>query len=121
VKKDGIFHYVPEHNVLEKISGQDAREPLAAAAYGQRFVADAPINIVIAAVYGRVMSKYGERGIRYTDIEAGHAAQNVALQAVALGLDSVPVGAFSDAAVAKTLLLPKDVKPLYILPVGYRR
>jgi nitroreductase len=54
-------------------------------------------------------------------MEAGHAAQNVSLQAVARGLDSVPVGAFDDAAVARILRLPKDVKPLYILPVGYRR
>lgn len=121
VKKDGIFHYRPEGHDLEKVSGKDVRVDLAAAAYGQRYIADAPISIVISAVYERVMSKYGERGIRYTDMEAGHAAQNVFLQAVALGLDSAPVGAFSDQAVGAILDLPKDVKPLYILPVGYRR
>lgn len=81
----------------------------------------APVNIVLAAVYERVTSKYGDDGVRYTDIEVGHAAQNVHLQAVALGLDSVPVGAFEAGEVSKVLGLPKDEVPIYIIPVGYRR
>ena len=82
---------------------------------------EAPISIVICAIYERITSRYGERGIRYTDIEVGHAAENVSLQAVALGLDSVPIGAFADAAISKALNLLARVKPLYILPVGYRK
>lgn len=120
-KKDGLFHYIPESHSLELISGEDLRHQIACASYGQSYVEDAGINIIIAALYERVTSKYGERGIRYTDMEAGHAAQNVFLQAVALGLDSVPVGAFSDASVSKILKLPAGVRPLYILPVGYRK
>lgn len=120
-KKDGVFHYIPAGHKLEAVSSEDIRKGLAEAAYGQAPVKEAAIDIIIAAVYERVTSKYGERGIRYTEIEAGHAAQNVFLQAVALGLDSVPIGAFTDAAVSKILKLPKEVKPLYILPVGYRK
>lgn len=121
VKKDGLYHYIPRGHRLEEIRTGDLRSDLAAAAYSQPFVAAAPIDIVICAVYGRVTSKYGERGIRYTDMEAGHAAENLFLQAVALGLDSVAVGAFADEAVARVLGLPRDVKPLYILPVGYKK
>ena len=121
VKSDGIFHYIPKSHSLEAVSKRDSRSELAAAAYGQGFVEEAAIDIVICAVYERVTSKYGERGVRYTDMEAGHAAENVFLQAVALGLDSLPVGAFSDSAVAKVLQLPKETKPLYILPVGYKK
>jgi SagB-type dehydrogenase family enzyme len=121
VKKDGIFHYISDGHLLEKVADKDVRGELAQAAYSQGYVAEAPIGIVIAAIYERVMSKYGDRGIRYTDMEAGHAAENVFLQAKALGLDSVAVGAFGDAAVARILGLPKDTKPLYILPVGYKR
>ncbi len=121
VKKDGVFHYIPEGHKLEIVSDKDVKKDLTAASYGQDYAAIAAIDIVVCAVYKRVTSKYGERGVRYTDIEAGHAAQNVFLQAVALGLDSVPVGAFDDAAVSKILNLPKDVRPLYILPVGYRK
>lgn len=121
VKRNGVYHYAPEGHRLEAVSNKDVKHALAEAAYGQRFVEEADISIVICAAYERVMSKYGERGIRYTDMEAGHAAQNVFLQAVALGLDSAPVGAFGDAAVLRVLGLARDVKPLYILPVGYNR
>ena len=120
-KKDGLFHYMPEANALETVSKDDVRKELAAASYSQQFVAEAPIDIVITAVHSRITPRYGERGIRYTDMEAGHAAENVFLQAVALGLDSVAVGAFSDDQVAKILKLPSGTKPLYILPVGYKR
>lgn len=121
VKKDGIFHYLPSGHRIERVSSRDVRQALAEASYNQRYVADAPVDIVICAVYERVMSKYNERGVRYTDMEAGHAAQNVFLQAVALGLDSVPVGAFGDVTISKILGLSSDIKPLYILPVGYKK
>ncbi len=121
VKKDGLYHYVPESHSLEFISGKDARQDLSAAAYGQNFVAQAPVDIVICAVYQRVTTRYGDRGKMYTDIEVGHAAENIHLQAVALGLDSVPVGAFTDNKVSSVLGLPKDEVPIYIVPVGYKK
>jgi SagB-type dehydrogenase family enzyme len=120
-KSDGLFRYIPEGHRLAAVSSRDIRQELADAAYGQSFIADAAVDIIIAAVYGRVTSKYGDRGIRYTDMEAGHAAQNVFLQSVSMGLSSVPVGAFSDPAVTRLLMLPPDTKPLYILPVGYKK
>lgn len=120
-KKDGLFHYIPEGHKLELIIAKDLRQGLTEASWGQGFIAQAPVNIIICAVYDRVTSRYGKRGIRYTDIEVGHAAENVHLQAVALGLDSVPVGAFSDGAVSSVLGLSKEETPIYIIPVGYKR
>ena len=121
VKKDGVFKFRPQgHRLLLKKSG-DLRVPLAQAAWGQAFIAQVPVDIVICAVYERVTSKYKDRGVRYTDMEAGHAAQNIHLQAAALGLGSVPVGAFSDDQVSSVLGLPKEEAPLYIIPVGYTR
>ncbi len=66
----------------------------------------------------RTTPKYGERGIRYVHMEAGHAAQNVYLQARALGLGTVAVGSFSDGALASALGLGRDASPLYLMPVG---
>jgi SagB-type dehydrogenase family enzyme len=86
---------------------------------GQGSISQAPVTIVICAVYPRVTLKYGERGIRYTHIEAGHLAQNIHLQAAVLNLGSVPIGAFDDTQVKKVLSLPEDQEPLYIIPVGY--
>jgi len=119
VKADGLYRYIPDGHRIKRLSEKDLRRPLAQAALWQGFVAQAPIDIVICAVYERVTSKYGKRGVRYTDIEVGHAAQNLHLQAIVLGLGSVPIGAFDDDAVKKVLSLPKDHQPLYIIPVGH--
>jgi len=120
-KNDGLYRYIPDGHKLELVKQEDLRNGLAKAAWGQRFIIEAPVSIVICAVYSRVTSRYGLRGNRYVDIEVGHAAQNVHLQAVALGLGSVPVGAYSDDEVSRALELPADHVPLYIIPVGYTK
>ena len=116
--RDGLFHYLPEGHMLHMLGEKDLREDLANAALGQGAVSEAPLDIVICAVYSRITGKYGERGIRYAHIEAGHIAQNIHLEAVALGLGSVPIGAFNDDGVKKALSLPVDHDPVYIIPVG---
>jgi SagB-type dehydrogenase family enzyme len=117
--KDGVYYYLPERHALEVLSESDLRGGLCNASLGQSSVRDAPLDIVICAVYEKVTFKYGERGKRYADIETGHIAQNIHLQAVALGLVSVPIGAFSEEGVKSILNLPADYVPLYIIPVGH--
>jgi SagB-type dehydrogenase family enzyme len=114
----GVYKYRPESHGLVKISDGDQREALCGAALNQSSVNQGAIDIVITAVYERVTGKYGERGVRYTHLEAGHAAQNVCLQAVALKLGTVTIGAFEDDAVKEILGAADDEEPLYILPVG---
>ena len=114
----GLFRYEPDGHALLKVSEADPRRPLTQAAYGQSSISDAAVSIIVAAVYERTTGRYGDRGVRYVHMDVGHAAQNVHLQAEALGLASVPVGAFDDAAVAETLAIPAEQKPIYIVPVG---
>lgn len=121
VKRDGVFRYVAQGHKLVRLSKRDARAALANAALGQSAVRDAPLDIVIAAIYERTRVKYGARAERYVHIEVGHVGQNIHLQAVALGLGSVSIGAFDDGAVARVLGLPAAEQPLYIIPVGSRR
>lgn len=119
VTPDGLFHYRPRDHSLLQLATTDLRADLASAALGQAHVRDAPADIVIAGIYERTAGRYGERARRYVHMEAGHAAQNVHLQAVALGLGSVPVGAFDDNGVSGVLDLPADEAPLYIIPIGH--
>ncbi len=119
VKSDGFFHYLPAEHSLEKLTEQDLRSALASAAWEQEFVAAAPLTLVFAAQFSRTTKRYGQRGIRYVYMEAGHAAQNVHLQAEALGLGSVAVGAFDDSSVSKVLSLPDYLEPIYMVVVGY--
>jgi SagB-type dehydrogenase family enzyme len=116
---DGAFRYVPAEHALEEVTAEDRRAALWRAALRQDAVREAPAVFVLAAVYERTERKYGPtRTPRYVQLEAGHAAQNLLLQAVALGLGGVPIGAFDDAGVQAALGLPAEQKPLYLIPVG---
>ncbi len=119
VMKEGVYRYRPERHELEQTSEGDVRPQLRRAALNEESIEEAPVNIVIAAIYQRTEERYGQRAARYVQIEVGHAAQNVHLQAVALGLGSVPIGAFHDNQVQRALSWPKNHQPLYIIPVGY--
>jgi len=121
VLPEGIYRYEPAKAELLLHRKGNALEGLSRAALGQSCVRDAPAVIVLTAVYGRVTGKYGGRGERYVLLEAGHAAQNIHLEAVALGLGSVPVGAFRDDGVRSVLELPPDHEPVYLIPVGRPR
>ena len=121
VSSDGLFHYLPAKHSLEKLTDQDLRAALASAGWGQGFIEAAPLTLVFAAQFARTTKRYGQRGIRYVYMEAGHAAQNVHLQAEALGLGSVAVGAFDDTSVSKVLSLPDYLEPIYLVVAGYCR
>lgn len=114
----GIYKYVSAGHKLKKIMAGDQRRELAAAALGQDCVANAAAVLVFAAVERRTTRKYASRGVRYMHIEVGHAAQNVFLQATALGLGAVVVGAFDDDRLRETLKLPEGEAPLYLMPLG---
>ncbi|MCX8183284.1 MAG: SagB/ThcOx family dehydrogenase [Crenarchaeota archaeon] len=118
---EGLYRYDPYEHQLESILKGDLRSSLAEAALDQGWVREAPVNIVIAAVYERTTGRYGERGIRYVHMEVGHVGQNLYLQATARGLGMVVIGAFKDDQVQSLLKLPYEQKPLYIIPVGYPR
>jgi len=122
VTSAGLFHYEPHRHRLVCRSDGELRAALARAALDQDAVSQAPAIFVIAAVYARTAHKYGAaRTPRYVHMEVGHAAQNLLLEAVALGLGGVPIGAFDDDRVHKVLALPAEEKPLYLIPVGHPR
>jgi SagB-type dehydrogenase family enzyme len=114
----GVYKYRPKNHELVKTLDGDIRKALSQAALDQEFVAQGAVDIVITAVYKRMTGKYGDRGIMYVHMEAGHAAENICLEVVALKLGTVTVGAFEDDKVKTVLNCPEDEVPLYILPVG---
>ena len=114
----GIYRYEPPIHEVSSVIESDTRRELSRAALEQASISQAAAIFALSAVYERISTKYGERGIRYAHMEAGHAAQNLLLQAVALGLGAVLVGAFDDAKVKRVLGLSKNEAPLYLIPVG---
>ncbi len=117
----GLYRYLPAKHALEKVKSSDLRKDLCSAALEQTWIEKAPAALVITAVYRRVTKKYGERGVRYAHIEAGAAAQNIYLEATALGLGTTYVGAFDDERVGDLLGIPAGEFPLAVMPVGKPR
>jgi len=116
----GVYHYIPSGHRIEQTAAGDKRGSLAAASLNQTWMTKAPLHLVITAEYSRITSRYGDRGIRYAMIEAGHVGQNIFLQAEALGLKAGIVGAFDDREVLNIMGIPEKHEPLLIMPVGFR-
>jgi SagB-type dehydrogenase family enzyme len=117
---DGLFQYRPNGHSVTRVTARDLRRAIRQAVGGQDAL-DAPVVFAFAAVPARTAARYGERAMRYVQIEIGHAGQNLLLEAAALGLGAVPVGAFSDADLHRVLGLPADRVVLYLMPVGHVR
>ena len=122
VNGDGIFqHVASDHTLLLTIEG-DRRRDLHDASLEQEFILEAPVTLVFTAVFARTEQRYGSaRSPRYIHMEVGHAAQNVLLQAAALNLGAVPIGAFEDERVSQVMNLPADHVPLYMISIGHPR
>lgn len=114
----GAYRYITKRHMLTAFLSGDLRPALAQSAYDQLWIAEASAVIALAAVESRTTRKYGRRGVRYVLLECGHAAQNVQLQATALGLAAAVVGAFDDEGVRALLRLRESETPVYLLPVG---
>jgi SagB-type dehydrogenase family enzyme len=115
----GIYLYEPWGHKLFAVRKGDLREELFAASYGQDWVRDAPASLVYSAVFSRTTDRYGERGReRYVCMDLGHSGENVYLQAEALGLGTVAIGAFDDLKLRLAVGMARAEEPLYIMPFG---
>lgn len=119
--QSGVYRYRPGRHELGRGRTGDVQPELRAAAIDQEAVEEAAVDIVLCAVDERTTGKYGERGRRrYVPMEAGHAGENLYLQAESLGLATVSIGAFRDDRVRDILEAPATQRPLYIFPIGGR-
>mgnify|MGYP005837014551 CR=1 FL=1 len=95
------------------------KEALAQAAYGQDFVAEAPVVIVVCAEPERSALRYGARGRElYCLQDTAAATEHILLAVTALGLGCCWVGAFDEKAAACALSLPSQFRPIAIVPIG---
>jgi SagB-type dehydrogenase family enzyme len=117
--KVGVYHYNPRQHSLTIILEEDQRRELARACLGEKFIEDAPVSLIITAEFSRTTNHYGQRGIYFVYMEAGHVGQNVYLQVESLGLGTVSFGGFNEEDVSQALNLPDQHIPLYVMPVGH--
>ncbi len=113
-----LRRYVADAHATVELEREDRRSRIADAT-GQQPAAAAPTLIVITGVVARTAVKYGDRAERYVHLEAGHVCQNLLLEATALGLAAVPIGAFSDDDLRAALGIGPGEAPLYVVPIGH--
>jgi SagB-type dehydrogenase family enzyme len=117
----GIYHYAVADHALARVRGGTLGTDLVIAALGQEFLGQAPVVLVLSAIFQRVRWRYRERAYRYALLEAGHIGQNVYLAAEAAGLGACAVGAFFDDAVNRLLEVDGvEEAALMLVPVGPR-
>jgi SagB-type dehydrogenase family enzyme len=114
----GVYRYYPDRHTISLLVPGDRRAELSAAAVNQQAVAQGAAVLVLAGVYERTAVRYGERAERYVHMEVGIASQNLHLQATALGLGTVFIGAFDSEQTSLILGLAEDERPLALMPVG---
>ena len=116
----GVYKYDSQEHMIVKTIDRDVRQELSTVTLGQSMVSTAPVTLIYCGVLDRLADRYGQRGReRYVFMEIGHSAQNVYLQAEALGLGACAVGAFTDAGVSELLELPEGEDPFYLMPIGH--
>ncbi len=114
---EGFFEYVPAGHKLKQLAVKDLRSTLSS----QPAITAAPAVFVIAGDYERASQGRKDTGLRWVHLEAGHAAQNLLLQATALRLGAVPVGGIQPEQVAQAASLPPGSTPIYLIPVGHAK
>ena len=116
----GVYRYQAAAHALSPVAPGDLRGAVARASRHQSWMTQAPVMVVITGEYRRCTGRYGERGVRYTHMEAGNVSQNLFLAAEALGLGAGIVGAFEDKALAQAAKLAPAHEPLLVMPVGHK-
>ena len=115
---DGLFQYIPDGHQLKKLASGDLRTKLSP----QPSVSSAPAVFIITGDYERAKTAINpEFGLRAVNLEAGHATQNLLLQATALKLAGVSAGGIDPTAVANAASLPESSRPIYLVPIGHAK
>ncbi|MCK4501193.1 SagB/ThcOx family dehydrogenase [Candidatus Babeliales bacterium] len=115
----GIYKYNSQKNMLTLIIDDNQQDKIFQAGNQQSALKQPAATLILTGTYARTQKKYGTRSTRYVHMEAGHASQNIYLQATAMNLGTVAIGAFSDTAIKNLMGLPIGEQPLYLMPIGF--
>jgi len=115
----GVREYIPKEHALRALRSDNLVPDLRALVGKPANMGGAPAAMVLGMDLAPLAQRAGARAEKFAAMEAAHIAQNVLLQATALGLASIPVGGFDEAKVSALLKLPEGIRPVYLLPLGH--
>ena len=115
----GLYHFHAGRFHLELVREGACGEDIALACLGQQFMGRAAVNFIWTAVLRRNFQKYGNRGLRYVFLDAGHICANLLLAAEAVGGAGCPVGSFFDDEINDIIGIDgQEETTLYLASVG---
>jgi SagB-type dehydrogenase family enzyme len=115
----GLYHYNPTCSALRFVRYGDDSRRLSEALVQRRLALDVSLMVFVTAVFERSAFKYGDRGYRFTLLEAGHVAQNLNLVTTALGLGCVNIGGYADRQIDDLLGLDGVAhSTIYMVGIG---
>jgi SagB-type dehydrogenase family enzyme len=109
----GWYHYDRRGHHLSQVAAGTGREELRPLVPSLERIDGGALLWLLVGDGARVRGKYGERGLRFLLLEAGHLMQNLCLLSAGLGLATVPLGGYFERALARRLRLPADDEVLY--------
>jgi nitroreductase len=102
------------------VKDEDTKKRLYEAAIKQEQVRDAPVDIIVCADLKKASLKYQERGeFLYSIQDTAGMITIMMITANALGLGSYWVRAFDEELVKDIVKLPKELRPVGIIAIGY--
>ena len=115
----GVYHFCPGDFTLRRLRVGDHRGALAEAASEPDRIIQAPVSLVLSAIYWRNAWKYQARAYRHFFWNAGTLLANLLATAVAADLPARVLTGFADGAVNHLLGLdPAHEGALALVPVG---
>jgi SagB-type dehydrogenase family enzyme len=117
----GIYHYKPAGHELETVSTGDRLTEFNTTASRAPWIADAAVVVLFVGAFDRAAGRFRDRAERFIAIEVGAAAQNLYLQAAALGLGTTYAASVQDSAAGQIFSLPSGQRQMGIMPVGRPR
>lgn len=116
----GVYRYDPAAHAITRTRDGDLRAGVVGVSFNHAWLADAPAYIVLSMIVERMEPKYGAAGARFALLEGGHIAQNILLEAEALGLGAAPICAYDGGKLGAVLGLAANEDPVYLLTVGHK-
>lgn len=118
----GIYHFNVKDFELELVRPENCGEDLALSALNQQLISNAAVVFIWSSVFRRNISKYGERGLRYICLDAGHICQNLLMSAEANGCGGCAVAAFFDDEVNEIIGIDGvEESAIYMAGVGMKK
>jgi len=115
----GLYHYNVQNHQLDVLWNRTFDHKFIKGLFPADWMQNASLIFILTAVFERNQVKYGERGYRYTLLEAGHIGQNIYLNAEALNLQCCALGFTEDMKIESLLEIDGVTESVvYALVVG---